>query len=349
MLASAAAFCLIYQLTFDFSKPRVSCPRLPPEHEVDVLVVSAFKEDYLETSGSLIGALGRKGLSLSDLASRKQIDMREQFSSWLSQPVPARFNFRRVLCIESGWRGEPPEITDDLFRALSPLLLTDFPDSSVAMPLIGAGDQGWPADEMLEAILLSTVGWIERGLKLRVLKIVVFDANATSKAVTLFEKFRTAYTGRTRAARSARSEAKSSQGYDVFISYSHTQAEIANTVCHALQSAPTRPRIFLDSTRLNPGASWPTELAAALDSSRRVLALYSPAYWASPVCQLEFNAALARQLDTGLSILFPLFLEEVQIPYLFRTIQYTDCRVNDVARVKLACQRVVASLKAAVG
>jgi hypothetical protein len=49
-------------------------------------------------------------------------------------------------------------------------------------------------------------------------------------------------------------------------------------------------------------------------------------------------------LDTGEAILFPLLLEEVQIPYLFRTLQHIDCRVNDTIRLVDACDRLAASL-----
>jgi hypothetical protein len=239
---------------------------------------------------------------------------------------------------ESGWRGDPPEITDDLYRALTPFLLTDFPNSSVAMPLIGAGDQGWPASDMLEAILLATVRWIERGLKLRLLKIVVHDDDTAKVTTTLFDKFKQRYSIKNSNANQV------SIRYDIFISYSHEQATLAKYVVSTLESSVSSLRIFIDSSRLSSGLSWPTELAMALDASRRVIALYWPSYWESSICQLEFNAALARQIDKGDAILFPILLEDVQIPYLFKTLQYADCRLNDRSKLADACGQLRARL-----
>ena len=241
--------------------------RLPPEHAVDVLIVSAFPNDYRATPKSLIGALEERGLSILKLSWDKQADLRQQYSCWLSKPVSARlgFNFRHILCIESGWRGTPPQITDDLFGALAPYLLTDFPNSSVAMPLIGAGDQGWPPEEMFEAILRAAVDWIERGLPLRLLKIVVVRKDTARKLVEIFE----AQKERRRASEDRLSpEAVASPTaarYDVFLSYAHEDAEIARYVTEKLRQAHQNISIFYDQSSVQEGTTWLMKIAVALE------------------------------------------------------------------------------------
>jgi hypothetical protein len=313
--------------------------RLPPEHAVDVLVVSAFPNDYVATWGSLIGALDRAGVSVFSLSKDKQADLRQQYSCWLSKPVKSNLNFRQILCIESGWRGTVPEITDDLFRALAPYLLTDFSNSSVAMSLIGAGDQNFPSKQMLETILHAAADWIERGLPLKLLKIVIYSEDKVHDMLESFisckNQHRTA-TGQTSPVSTFPADAQ----YDIFLSYAHEEEEIANYILYKMKVSSRPVRIFHDKTSLREGSTWLMQIADALDSSRRVAALYSPNYWTSKNCQMEFLAAFARQNDTGENILFPIYLSEAKIPYMFRCLQHSDCRVNDRIKLASACSRL---------
>jgi hypothetical protein len=79
------------------------------------------------------------------------------------------------------------------------------------------------------------------------------------------------------------------------------------------------------------------QIAESLDNARRVAALYTPHYWSSPSCKDEFAAALTRQNDTGEAVLFPMYVFSAKIPYLFRNIEYVDCREGDENKLTEAC------------
>ena len=88
------------------------------------------------------------------------------------------------------------------------------------------------------------------------------------------------------------------------------------------------------------------QVAESLDNARRVAAIYTPEYWTSPSCKDEFAAALARQNDTGAAVLFPIYVRTAPIPYLFRNLQYIDCREDDQAKFKEACLQLNQALQA---
>ena len=322
---------------------------LPPQHAVDILVVSAFPGDYMPTPTSLIGALYRNGISVGRLALTKQKDMREEFSCWMSEPVVGASGFKRILCIESGWRGSPPEITDDIFRALAPCSISEFPNGSVAMPLIGAGDQGYPVDEIMKSILRAAVFWFNRGLNLRLLKIVAYSEDTAALAQKAFLEAKQSGSlpldrPVQRFAGAPAPVGGQTDSFDVFLSYAHEDAAAAKAVVKLIESYSPGVRVFFDREVLAPGASWVLKIADSLDASRFVTPLYSPTYWKKKYCKDEFAAAYLRQNDTGRSILFPLYFQTTDIPSLFRTIQFTDCREADESKLAGACRELCKAL-----
>ena len=137
-----------------------------------MLIVSAFPDDYYPTRNSLIGALSRAGVSVAELAEHKEVDLRHFSSCWLSRPIERPgINFRRVLCFEPGYRGKAPEVVGDVFRSMVPFTTGTPPITKVAMPLLASGDQGEPAEAMLDALTDASVRWLSAGLALERIKI----------------------------------------------------------------------------------------------------------------------------------------------------------------------------------
>jgi hypothetical protein len=323
---------------------------LLPEHAVDVLVVSAFPDDYLPTPTSLIGALDRRGISVAKLAIAKEKDLRREFSCWLSAPLMVATTFRRILCIESSWRGTPLEIADDLFRVLAPCSISEFPNGAVAMPLIGAGDQGFPADQIMKSILRAAAFWFRRGLNLRSLKIVVHSDRTALIAQKAFIETKRIETSQVIESLSgeirdlSRATNTDGQSYEVFLSYSHSDSETAMSVVNSVKRAVPEARVFYDRKVLSPGSSWLMQIAESLDSAKFVVALFKPNYWESNYCKDEFAAAFMRQRDRGETILFPIYFHTAKIPYMFRTIEFAECREGDLSRLTDACQSLCRNL-----
>ncbi|ANM29143.1 hypothetical protein ABI59_05350 [Acidobacteria bacterium Mor1] len=308
--------------------------RLGPEHAVDILVVSAFRNDYVPTPTSLIGALHRNGVSVHNLSFAKAQDLRDEFGCWISHSVGAS-SFDRLLCVESGWQGTPPELADSLFRALVPISISNIPTRTVAMPLIGAGDQGYGAGRMMAAVLRAAVGWFRRGMPLDVLKIVAYsEADARLAKDRFLEIQREDAEPREREA-----------NWDVFLSYSSKDQSAAKLIGDLLTSSAERLRVFRDKPSLQKGQSWIMQIADAIDTSRCIVSLYSPSYWDSVVCRDELSAAYVRQLKAEKRLLYPIFYRDTQIPSFFEAMHYDDCREADHERLAEICQDIAGSVR----
>ena len=309
--------------------------RLDPDDAVDVLVVSAFPDDYVPTPTSLIGKLDGVGVSVADLARDKAVDLREFSACWLSRPLERPdLHLSRILCFEPARRGKAPEVVGDLFRSIIPLAAGDPPIKRIAMPLLAAGDQGESPMVMLRALANAAVCWISNGLTLECVKIVLGskwrdrpepeDTFAEVKADLLREPLGPPH----------------GFLFDAFISYSHQDAAAVGGLLDDLRLHRPDLRIFVDRLELKLGAAWQQHIFESLDDSRKVISILSPDYVASRVCQEEYNMAVLRHREAGGGVLLPVYLRTTEMPTYMKLIQWEDARESDRDLVAQAANRL---------
>ena len=316
---------------------------IPSEFEVDLLIVSAFPNDYIPTPSSLIGALYRRGLVVGKLATSKDIDLINDFSCWLSHEIPQSKNemqFKRILCFEPLFRGSPPQVVGHIFRALTPILAEKPGMKSAAMPIVAAGDQGHSVSSILEPLLDAAFHWMSKGLPLTVLRIVAYSNDQATEAADAFARAKTKFQGA-----SGESSAESNRmDYDVFFSYARENLVEMECIEQNLRRINPSVRIFLDRKEIDIGSPWQPEIFENLDRCFKVVTLLSPHYLSSKVCKEEFNIAWVRGRNEDLDLIFPIYIYSANLPTYMTYRSYLDCREGDYSKLARAAERIDAAL-----
>lgn len=173
---------------------------LPKEHNVDLLIISAFPNDYTPLPGSLMHALKEKGMDVSALAKDKMVDLTKQLGCWLSKPLSQsqqeQFNFKHILCFEpSHEAGSPESAVGNIFRCINNFAFDD-DNNAVAMPVLASGKQKIPIEKMLPALLDASIFWMESGIPLNAVKLVLYRDEQAQVALPLFNAVRQQYEGK---------------------------------------------------------------------------------------------------------------------------------------------------------
>ena len=312
---------------------------IPSEFQVDLLIVSAFPNDYSPTPSSLIGALYRRGLVVGKLAMSKDSDLINDFSCWLSHEIPQSKNemrFKRVLCFEPLFRGSPPQVVGDIFRALTPILAEKPGMKSAAMPIVAAGDQGHSVSSILEPLLDAAFHWMSKGLPLTVLRIVAYSNDQATEAADAFARAKTKFQGA-----SGESSAESYRmDYDVFFSYARENLVEMECIEQHLRRVNPSVRIFVDRKEIDIGSPWQPEIFENLDRCFKVVTLLSPHYLSSKVCKEEFNIAWVRGRNEDLDLIFPIYIYSANLPTYMTYRSYLDCREGDYSKLAIAAERL---------
>jgi hypothetical protein len=167
---------------------------IPPEHAADILVVSAFPGSYEPYSKTLMAALFHKGIFVGKMANNKEIDLRSQLGCWLSKPVSdeqqKQFNFKQILCFEPGAEvHEDKTVAGNIFRCINSFAFEKH-YNVIAMPVVTSGNQKVALDKMLPAIVEAAIFWLENGLPLQSLKLVLYSDEQVADGIPLFERIK---------------------------------------------------------------------------------------------------------------------------------------------------------------
>jgi O-acetyl-ADP-ribose deacetylase (regulator of RNase III) len=170
---------------------------LPQEHNADILVISAFPNDYTPMQGSLMYALHEKGIDVAALAKDKSVNLVQQLGCWLSKPLSKaqqdQFNFKQILCFEpSEQAGSPETAVGNIFRCINNFIFDD-DNNVIAMPVLASGKQQVPIEKMLPAMLDASIFWLETGIPLDCIKLVVYRDVQSQAALPLFNMAKTQY------------------------------------------------------------------------------------------------------------------------------------------------------------
>ena len=261
---------------------------------VDLLAISAARNDYYPLPGTVIAALQERGVSLRRLADRRACDWRESWQCWISERVrPTTPRIARVLCFEHQGFGAPEELVGNIFRSTSEWLLRQGPGGAMLgtmrIPLLASGYQGRDAAAMLRAIAQQALLHLLGGLPVSKVQIVL---RASSPRVlplcvefgTLIEEFKHS------ALHSSRGD--SGRESDLFVSYRHSDLPTTNALLQSIHRVRSDLRIWIDREKLSAGCFWKPELLRAIGGARHGLCVVTDTYPDSPECMDEFHAAL---------------------------------------------------------
>ncbi|WP_207632871.1 toll/interleukin-1 receptor domain-containing protein [Foetidibacter luteolus] len=337
---------------------------IPKEHAVDILVVSAYPGSYQPVPGTLIHALFNKGIRLGDMAAAKEADLLKELGCWLSQPLtPAqkeRFNFSRILCFEPRHQTTSPEsAVGNIFRCINTFAFSE-ENNEIALPVLASGMQRAPLEKMLPAILDAAIFWLQNGLPLKNIKLVLHTQEQVSIAMPIFDKARQQLIPKVAppqsftpapppAAEPSRggpppqpAPAAASNNYDFFISYSHKQTDQIKEFVDVLKQKNNSLNIFYDRSSIPAGGLWLRQISDAIQHSKAVVCILSPEYSQSAVCWDEFQCAKVMELRKKATLIRTInFLNDANMPPIMAIYSYIDCTEGDMDKLKCAADELL--------
>lgn len=154
---------------------------------VDLLAVSAYKNSYVPTPGTVMASLYKRGIPVADFALMPQEDFRSNFGAWLSTDTRVE-GIGHLVCLEViGRVSYFKRALQNLFNFLHTLEVYGYQFGSIAIPMLGTGRQGYHQDEVIPDLLNQSLKFLKKSESLTEIYFVVFNEKDAAKFEQQFE------------------------------------------------------------------------------------------------------------------------------------------------------------------
>ena len=148
------------------------------DFDVDVLAVSAFKGDYAPVRGTIIEALLKNlQIDLRELAKTREFDLVDAFGCWTAKVEPKN-KFGHIVCAEIvGGKLDPKDVVENVFAVLSMLEMKDKRIETLALPILGAGQQKLDPIRIIKDLLHCAQKYMNRSATIKKILFVALQEN----------------------------------------------------------------------------------------------------------------------------------------------------------------------------
>ena len=212
------------------------------DETIDILTTSAFEGSYAPSPRTVFKALYDIGISVQELSRKPFIDLRQSCHTWLSTEVASEFSsVRRIGCIELRSRSTSYFSQEDLeqsmlnsirayFHMLDIAAIYEVKMETVALPLLGSGNQNIAARLMTIPLLNECIAFLKRNNEVK--RICFIERNA-AKAELIAKSIQQSHNIALLSTHSHYVPSKPKAF--AFISYSSRDKNIADNLCFKLE------------------------------------------------------------------------------------------------------------------
>lgn len=149
------------------------------DEDIDILTTSAYEGDYHPWPYTVFSALHKVGISVHALAEKPFIDLRNPCHTWLSKRIhTSNSSIHRIGCVEL-LNTPSPQNTENAttqsmvnsiqayFRMLDIAAIYGVKMETVALPLLGCGDQEISSELMVIPLLNECISFLKRNSEVK--------------------------------------------------------------------------------------------------------------------------------------------------------------------------------------